>query len=538
VSTRASLALAAGLWLVLVLASLWARPLLPVDETRYLSVAWEMWARGDFLVPHLNGAPYAHKPPLLFWLIHLGWAVFGVNDWTARLVAPLFGLASLFLAAGLARRLWPVDRQAPGLAVLLLLGALVWAAYGTATLFDMLVVFFALVGITGLVKAAGGASRYWLLFGIAVGGGILSKGPVILLTLLPPALLAPWWTSARPAGGWPRWYLSLGGGVAIGAAMALAWALPAAVSGGSAYREAIFWGQTAGRMVDSFAHARPWWWYLPLLPALLFPWSVWPPFFRGLARLGADPGVRLCLAWGLPAFLTLSLISGKQVHYLLPVFPAIMLPAAVGIARLSDRPDRRPGRPAAAGVAAVFLLLGLLLLARPWLVPLIPDLAWLDPSSPIWGAPPALAGLGLLLWRPRSAARAVPVLTALVAGALMLVQMGPLQAVRDAYDLRPLAREVARVQAEGAPVAHFGRYRNEFHFLGRLEAPFSELDTPEELLQWAREHPDGYVVARLEAHLPALADAALYLQRYRGDQGGIWRARTLLVHPELVEPLR
>ena len=65
------------------------RPVLPVDETRYLTVAWEMWLRGDFLVPYINGEPYSHKPPLLFWLIHLGWAVFGVNDWWPRLVAPL-----------------------------------------------------------------------------------------------------------------------------------------------------------------------------------------------------------------------------------------------------------------------------------------------------------------------------------------------------------------------------------------------------------------------------------------------------------------
>lgn len=61
-----------GLWLVLLAVSLATRPLMPIDETRYASVAWEMWLRGDFLVPYLNGVPYSHKPPLLFWLFHLG----------------------------------------------------------------------------------------------------------------------------------------------------------------------------------------------------------------------------------------------------------------------------------------------------------------------------------------------------------------------------------------------------------------------------------------------------------------------------------
>ena len=66
-----------ALWGVLVVVALTLRPLLPIDETRYLSVAWEMWLRHDWLVPHLNGSPYPDKPPFLFWGILLGWRVFG-----------------------------------------------------------------------------------------------------------------------------------------------------------------------------------------------------------------------------------------------------------------------------------------------------------------------------------------------------------------------------------------------------------------------------------------------------------------------------
>src|SRR3990167_10507470 len=95
--------LVAALWLVLVAVALYLRPLFPIDETRYVAVAWEMWLRGDFLVPHLNGQPYSHKPPFLFWMFQLGWGLFGVNEWWPRLVPPLFGLANLYLVAVLAR---------------------------------------------------------------------------------------------------------------------------------------------------------------------------------------------------------------------------------------------------------------------------------------------------------------------------------------------------------------------------------------------------------------------------------------------------
>jgi 4-amino-4-deoxy-L-arabinose transferase-like glycosyltransferase len=133
---------------------------MPIDETRYLSVAWEMWQQENFLVPHSNGAPYSHKPPLLFWCIHLVWALFGVTETGARLVAPLFGLATLFVSGHLARRLWP---QKPGVASLVpyaLLGLPFWALTGTLTMFDMPLAFFALAGVWGIVSAARGQSLW------------------------------------------------------------------------------------------------------------------------------------------------------------------------------------------------------------------------------------------------------------------------------------------------------------------------------------------------------------------------------------------
>ena len=90
---------------VLSALALFARPLTPIDETRYVSVAWEMWQRNEYLVLFKNGEPYSHKPPLLFWLYNLGWAVTGVNEWWPRLVSPLFSLGSLLLMLSIGRRL-------------------------------------------------------------------------------------------------------------------------------------------------------------------------------------------------------------------------------------------------------------------------------------------------------------------------------------------------------------------------------------------------------------------------------------------------
>jgi 4-amino-4-deoxy-L-arabinose transferase-like glycosyltransferase len=376
-------------WALLAGLSLALRPLLPVDETRYATVAWEMWHRGDLLVPHLNGVPYSDKPPLLFWLIQAGWRIFGVGEAWPRLLPALFSLVNLVLTAALARRLWPDRPAAARTAPAVLVGLLLWSVFTGMLMFDMLVTFCVLLALLGLAAAwRRGGVLPWLQVGAALGLGILAKGPVALLAPLLTALFAPWWGGRRP--GW-RWWAGLLAAVALAAAVALSWALPAARAGGPAYADAILFSQTGERMVHSFAHGRPWWWYLAALPLLFYPYSLWPPLWRNLGLLrprAADPGTRFCLAWTLPALAAFSAISGKQPHYLLPLLPAFALLAA----RLLDgaAPARRwSAVPAAAGL----LLPAAALTAAPLLAhrPGIPD--WAGQFSPVPGLLLALSAV-------------------------------------------------------------------------------------------------------------------------------------------------
>ena len=47
---------------------------------------------GSGLLPTFNGEVFAHKPPLIFWLMALSIQVFGVSEWAVRLVSAV-GLA-------------------------------------------------------------------------------------------------------------------------------------------------------------------------------------------------------------------------------------------------------------------------------------------------------------------------------------------------------------------------------------------------------------------------------------------------------------
>ena len=519
-----------GLWLVAVLSALFSRTYFPIDETRYAGVAWEMWLSGDWLVPHLNGDPYSHKPPLLFWLYNAGWWLFGVNDWWPRLVSPLFALANLFLTMRLAKRLWPEQAEAANLAPLILIGTLQWMFYATMAMFDMLAVCFTLIGLSGMLEyARDGKSRGWLITGAAIGLGILAKGPVILLFIVPPALLAPWWMDAGPAIDLRRWYAGVAGSVIIGAAIALCWAIPASISGGDAYREAIFWGQSAGRISgDEAPHARPIWWYLPLLPLVLFPWVFWPPVWRALRRLkqsGPDSGTRFVLAWIAPAFVIFSLISGKQVHYLLPLLPAFALLTARALAVPQDFNPRRDAR----GPALVLIVSGILLALVNHYTRLLHDADWLEELSPLWGLVLVAIGLALPLLRSRSLQTAVLNLSCMALLLLVVVHISIIRVSMDAYDMRPVSRYLGDMQHAGRPIAHMGNYHDQYHFLGRLEQPFTVLKNAD-LPAWLAANPDGLVLIyyRLWQKVPAVR--AAFTQPYRGRTLVVWDAKVLRDH--------
>jgi 4-amino-4-deoxy-L-arabinose transferase-like glycosyltransferase len=501
-----------ALWAATVAGGLLTRPAWPIDETRYLGIAWEMWSRGDLLVPHLNGAPYSDKPPLLFWLIVAGWRVLGVQEWWARLVPALFALGSLFLTARLARRLWPDRPTVADAAPLLLLSTFLWSFYTTVLLFDMPLVFFALVGIFGLVRAARRERGGWLLLAAATALGILAKGPAILLWLVPAAIAAPWWSLGAAAP--PRsWYPRVAGAFAFGLALALAWAIPASISGGRAYGDAILWNQTAGRLTQAFAHRQPIWWYVPFLPLLALPWLLWPAVWRllpALRTLAGDRGIRLCAVWVISGFTAFSLVSGKSIHYLLPLVPALALVVAVLLTG-SDAPSRRGEL---VGISACLFLFGAVIAGAPSLSSSLELPSWVENLPPGIGVAVTSLGILLLFVRPRTPIAGLQIITACSVAAMVLMLAAIGQSATPRYDVRPVARYLGRLEQEGHPLAHVGKYRGEYHFAGRLKQPLEVIDR-DDVEQWFSRHPDGYVVVYSRRSLaPGLDDE--FRHDYRG----------------------
>ena len=73
-------------------------PLFEPDESRYAQIPREMMERGDLIVPLLQGEPYLDKPPLFYWLTIASYRLFGVSDWSRRLVPTVSLHLSVILA--------------------------------------------------------------------------------------------------------------------------------------------------------------------------------------------------------------------------------------------------------------------------------------------------------------------------------------------------------------------------------------------------------------------------------------------------------
>ena len=525
------------LWTVAALLAIFSHGPMPLFSTRTLAVAWEMWQGHHWLVPYVNGAPYSEKAPLLFWMIHAGWAVFGVNDVWPRMLEVAVGAVQLVLVSMMARRLFPerpwVARATPWMLLCLSYAFL----FGLQVMYDVLLAVWALAALVCLLPTARRAEPRWLLFGLCLGFGLLTKGPVMLLHVAFPWLLGPLWSDwAREHRA--RWYGRGVLAVLLGLAMLLAWAIPAGISGGEAYRQKLFFTQTAARVVrgatphqDLQSHARPVWWYLLAVPVLMFPLSAWPRAVAALAMLRKPllPGIRFALCWLVSTFVVFSLVSGKQLYYPLPELGGGCLLLAGAIALLRERHPRLADTAWLGtwplGVGGI--VLAIFMFALPSLVAdnrLHGE--WFDDAvdySRYFAILFLLLG-ALLLLRGRGEMRRLAVAGLL--GTLAFNTLFTLTAWRR-YDLTPSSQLLAAAGAEHRAIGYVGGYDAQFHFAARLTAPIIEMSTQTEVAAFAQAHPDGLIVT----HPPKLSDDArryaLLVQPFRSSWVVIWPASTL-----------
>lgn len=430
-------------------ASAFLRPLIPTAETRYLTVAWEMFLRRDPLLLTLNFEPYYHKPPLLFWLINASWAVFGVHRAAALGMIFLIAAATFHLAVRLARAMFPDSQEIAARLPWLTLGGVVFLIYSSLVYMDILQAAFVLAFMIALLGfARGGGLTSAILAGVAVGLGILAKGPVMFVHVLWPIVLYPLWRNPDRDLRSPQFFKGCLVMLLACVATVALWLGPVLVLADENFLYNLIWRQSAERISGSLdgAHPRPFWYYLQFLPVMLLPWIFSPGIYRAsplarLKRLRAEQPdafrmVRLLALWFAGVFVTFSLISGKQPHYLVP--EAMLLPILF---------------------------------------------AWF------------MTGISL------------PLIRGVAVGMVGLFVVGQAVAALTVFDRLNLAPLAAYVHARpDAPWAYAGTYEGEVNFLARRTAPVAEIEE-DEADTWLAAHPDGYVIRKTKAPATSIPHA-------------------------------
>jgi 4-amino-4-deoxy-L-arabinose transferase-like glycosyltransferase len=486
-------------WLValgFVLTALGSYGILDNNEGLYAEIPREMLASHDWrqwVIPHLNGLPYMEKPPLLYWLTALSFSLFGVSEWSARLVPALSSLACVAL---LMRFGQAIQRpQAGRLAALMFVSGVGVAVMSRTLMFDMLLTACLMAALTyayrysadrqvGLLRRA----YAWLALALMAKGlvAIMLFAAVMALTLL---------LSARTLGGFVRvcrnWFEP--GAILLFLAIAAPWHIAASLV------EPIFpWFyfinehvlRFLGRREPHDYYAGSWWYYLPRMALYLFPWSFLLPSLLAPHAADRSDGAKngrrfLLLAWLVP-LIFFSISSAKANYYLVVVMPFAALQLALA---LEDRDFLRaplrlaPGMLIALFAAALCVAVAL----RGSQLAAVPPIVGWTPAQFMSAALAGLAGLallaGLAAWRwVKLGILAYLILPAWCTVALIVA----VNAVEPLVSTRPLAH-VLQTELAGRSVYLYRNFEEQSSLPFYLARPVAVIDSHSNDLFWGNK---------------------------------------------------
>ena len=459
-----------------------------VDETPPLFAAAgrAMADTGDWLTPRVNGLPRYDKPPLVYWLMAVGYSLPGqavwdpLGSWAARLPS---ALASIAVMLGLADTLlrWPQSTcrrpAASALITALAFGlsplVIIWSrtAVSDALLCGLLAISLLLQWRRFADPAGQGWWQAWVVLGLAV----LAKGPVAVvltgLTLLLFAGLrrdiATAWSRLRPLPG-----------LVITAGVSLPWYALELLVEGQPFWDSFFGYHNLQRFTSVVNdHLQPWWYFGPVMLVAAMPLT--PLLLLGLARLPRERRLppeqslhQFAGSWLLAVLLLFTTAATKLPSYWLPATPA----AALLIGFALDRRDRWLNLAWTGTVVLVSLLAAgfwgsefwVRLISDPEMPSLADDLlaSGLLVRGAFWFSVAAL--VAVFLWTREAATRALALQLPLLL--FHVTTLLPIAGLADQLRQQPVRQAAANMleqQLPLEPLAMVGRMKPSLHFQTR-----------------------------------------------------------------------
>jgi len=467
-----------------------ARDLWNPNEPLYGQAVSEMAARGDWLVPTVNGSVFDEKPILYFWLALAASSVLGgVSEAALRIPSAAAGLIAVLLLYLLVEP-YAGSRRARLAGLVLASTFLVfWSARQVQmdlllTACVLAAVFFA----TRVIDHDSRPSVAWGAVGAAIGAGFLAKGPVGLVC---PALVVGTYVIAtrRVRASHLR---AIPWAAATFLLVAAPWYLMLWFRGETGFLAELLYRQNLLRFVEPWDHGRPWWYFLKYFWIDMAPWSFFLPLAWGLrpADKQEDRLQRLAWSWIFVIVIFFSFSASKRSPYILPVAPAMAILVAGFAERwLADDCGKwraRLARLLHAALGLAFAAGGYLLLTGSWIAD-PPD--GLERPAQLLGATSLVGGLfvlGALLARHRRRILASAALVGTVGATYLMASAGVLPAANTFKSHRPLSESIRARVAPDQPLRGFHQWRWRASYSFYTGRPIPNIESREELLEyWA-----------------------------------------------------
>lgn len=311
--------------LVFVL-NLWGYPLFDVDEPRYAETAREMLTSpGDWITPHFNWRTRFDKPVLFYWLIAGSYQMFGISEFSARLVSALAATGIVVMLYFFMRHV--LNRKAALIAAVVFATMLEVYVMARWAITDMTLTCFMTGAWLSLFLVLIRSPRWYVAAGLFAGLGMLTKGPIALVLPGLTFLIALFWQFRE------KWRLLISpwmlAGLGVFLAVAMPWYIAVAMANPTEFVGKFFLLHNVERFTSTVSgHSGPWYYYVPVILAGAFPWTLFlPGLTREWLRQRSHLPAFLCYAaiWFWVVFLFYSASGTKLLTYVLCAYPALAI---------------------------------------------------------------------------------------------------------------------------------------------------------------------------------------------------------------------
>ena len=318
--------------LLAFLPGLMALPPVDRDEARFVQATKQMLETGDLVDIRFQDEHRYKKPVGIYWLQAAAVTLTGQGPeagvYAYRLVSVAAGAVAVVTIASLGSYMFgPAAGLAAGLmlAGLFGLGFEARLAKTDATLLAITLVAQAALArfYLGPRRGEAVAGRWWWMFWLAIGAGLLVKGPI---TPLVSALTVGGIVVLDKNRAWLRG-LRPGAGIVLSALIVLPWLVAITLKSGNAFWADSLGKDMMGKVVGGQeSHGAPPGYYMLTYSLYMWPFGVLAVLggLKALNRL-REPVQLFCLAWYLPFWILLEIVPTKLPHYPMPAYPALLL---------------------------------------------------------------------------------------------------------------------------------------------------------------------------------------------------------------------